>query len=373
MIRKNNILLWLVITLPLSFILISTWVNSQISKQDYDYEMGYVDESESYLHKSISLILDLQAHNEGKEMGSEIIRQTSLIPKQELIYYLDNLSLKDNPVRKIIKNVIDGYVFRGIDNDANDPFILRIARVRERKGVPYIDKYEQVEKWEDGDGTFFTYVVDVDTSINCSTVGEIRPIELEIPMHGNQLLARNTLRKIINMDIDNHNSPATHNKLFWQFVDDKDGEHINKNYPGYEDHWDKKAVVLNSYDMDGLYEKFHETKDWRKTYRSFEFITPIYINPEKDLAGRPYVKDGVKQEHYPIILNIVYNYEDVIDSMPEIKGWLDNYKNRRKELLREHEREKLYQTLNIIGLAFCIILSQYVVHLSGKERKSEPS
>jgi hypothetical protein len=331
MIRKNSVkalgFFMAVITLSFGSTL---WYYKDYLKKDVEYNMGYVDEAEWYLIETVLHLKLTQAHDNGQSQRNSALLIIDEYDKKDVSIFLDNLSSIGNPVRQALYDVVKGFYFDGIQNDANDSFIMR---------------------YQDG------WTIDMDDSSNCSTVGSVRTLDKEYPMHANPKLAKIAFERITKGMIEDYSKPAIYKPIFFQFVSDPDGDLIKDNVDGYEDHFDKKAVILKSYDLEGLKAYFHKTQSWEKTFRSFEFITPTYLDPRIDLAGRPYVQNGIKTGNHPIIINTVFNFADVIRNMPEIKTKLDNYKARREELRRNYIKTETTLLLVIILLSIIFFVS----------------
>lgn len=251
--------------------------------------------------------------------------------KESIAKAIDNYEQANNPVRKIISNVMLEDYFRNIVSDMTDPFVLKGNRI------------------------------ELDQSENCSYFGDVRKVEQEMLMHANPYLAKMMLTRILLADTGDKDRP-----IFFQFITDpysdvdyqKDFDNIPDNFKG------KKATVLETYDMAGLKKKFMETGSWVITFGTFEFITPSYIYNKEDIAGRPYVESGLKTGIERLSINTVFNFKLVIDNNPSLRSELKMYEKDREYLVEKHtSRERSLYLILILVMIICFITMSFSSYL----------
>jgi len=277
---------------------------------------------------------ELLAHLALDRLGEDYLSDT-----EQVSYDLDNFYEPNNPIRLAIAETTENYYFDNIKSDSTDPFVTF------------------------GEG------ISADKSDDCATFGETRSFEEEYGMHANPDLAEEAFFRINIASVENYGKGARNKPIFFQFCTHPDGENIREDYGnGYAVHSEKRAYVLESYDLDGLKAKFYETNSWEEVFYAFEFITPTYIFYKSDLAGRPFVEYGRRTDAKRLAINIGFNFKAVIDNNPDIKSALVGYSKRADAVLRWHTGVETTLLLIIfLVLIVCSLCMFYVGHLTKEE------
>lgn len=281
---------------------------------------------------------NLVALKDGEYLRLEIEHDINGLESVNIANALDNYLDANNPIRTIITEHISDYYFMGIVSDSTDPFVTL------------------------GDMIVF------DDSADCSTVGSYRTFEQEFPMHANPELAENTFYKI------SHGTNQGELKYF-QFIDYPEGQKIKGDYSSeYWEHADKKAFVLDTYNMKGMKDHFIKNPDWKSLFGPFEFIATTYIYEKMDLAGRKYIEDGTRTGYSRLAINIGFRFIQIINNNPKLKTELERI---------DYEKERAYvymvttqRTLIIVGYLFLmvsVVSMAYTIKILESQGKDEGS
>lgn len=323
-IRKNtvNSFGFLIIGIILLFVLVISFFteNLHIWKEK---DISYVDNAEWALLSTTWILKMQQATDDGImlrdrtyfNLGNDYMNNLDQVAND-----LDHLFDLNNPIRTALLSATNGYLFDNIVSFNTDPFSIY--------GIIFVE----------------------DESGDCAGFGDFRSFTDEYGMHANPDLAeKQAFYRIQTGDIDNYGRGAINKPIFFQFDDHPDGIKIKKDYgPDYVDHKDKRAWILETYDLAGLKKSFYETKDWRKVFLAFEFVTPTYLFHKTDLAGRPYVMEGLRTDIKRLSIQTTFNFKEVVDNMPELRSELTRFEERRKEI------EQWYQ-ITMLTLYFVLI------------------
>lgn len=214
---------------------------------------------------------------------------------QALKYDIENLT-NDSRFQTILSKNINGK-YLNIENDNNDIWVASLDRII------------------------------YDKSINCSKNGELRTWDVEISMHWNKELAKNSIDRIINQE--------TEYPIFWEYLTPKDKNHIKITYANYDN---LKNVFLKE-GINGL-----------KTY---EFLVPIYINKHNDILNIPDVDNlGQNNNNNKIIITQGFSVYDQITNNHKDK--LNKFNNDYKNIELEYENSK--QILQIEAILMSILM-----------------
>lgn len=307
MIRKNTIFgFGFLIILIISIFCAITWACYENLEYWYDKDMTYIDDSE-WGALSTTLLLKLeQANIYGQGLGERInykLKNAYEDQYEQIAYDLDHYSEPDNPIRKAVAETIENFYFDNIISNNTDPFVV------------------------------FGETISADNSDDCASFGNSRTFEDEYGMHANPELAKIAFYRIKIADVENYGKGAVHKPIFFQFIDHPYGVKIKKDYGLlYKEHENKKAWILDTYDIAGLKKSFYETRDWRKVFYAFEFITPTYLFYKTDLAGRFFVENGLRTDVDRFAINVTFIFKSVVDNMPELRSLLTQYEERRIEV-----------------------------------------
>lgn len=280
-------------------------------------DMERLAEEEWGLLESALIMTNDYGKSEGRYLRSEIHSEIKSLDleNEELIFHLDSYIQPNNPVRQVLTSILKDYRFKNIDSDSTDPFVTL------------------------GDSIVY------DQSGDCSLLGSFRTFGEEYPMHANPDLAESLF---YNISKGSQNGYLT----FFQFLDHPNGENIRKDYPEiYDEFKNKKALVLNSYNLKGLKEKYMESYSWEEVFLAYEFIATTYIYEKQDLSGRNFIENGMRTEVDRLAINLGYNFKYVIDATPHLITQLEKY-----DWERARSKAYLYSTLFTLILVELLLL-----------------
>ncbi|MDX1285263.1 MAG: hypothetical protein R3182_09630, partial [Draconibacterium sp.] len=153
---------------------------------------------------------------------------------------------------------------------------------------------------------------------------------------------------------------SIYDPIFFQFMDHPNGELIKANYgEQYIDHANKRALVLESFDLQGLKNEYERTGSWEDVFHAFEFIAPTYVYEKRDMAGRPYIINGRLTGNKKLSINVVFNYKNVIDHNPDLKTALEAFDWKRREEFLFKEQTALVLYMSVILLIIIGVLSMF--------------
>ena len=263
--------------------------------------------------KQIKIVLD-------NEYGDDYDRLTN-----DLENYLE----PNNYIRQTITAIVGDYKFRGIMSNSTDIIV-----------------------------TYGTNIV-WDESEDCSLLGSYRSFQEEVPMHANPPLAEKILYQI------GKGIPSSSRKpLFWQFMDHPKGENIRDKYPGiYDEFKDKKAYILESYDLHGLEKAYRKENSWEDVFRSFEFLTPVYIYDEMDIAGRPYIVNGRATGVDRLAIIAGFDLYQVILDSPEAMVALERFDEQRHDIIVFRDKVELLLTF-VSFISFLVAMVSMIITVS---------
>ncbi len=252
------------------------------------------------------------AKRESEEIGRNISREIATLSQEEIANLLDNYREPENPIRTAVVTSLEGNYHRDIKADNMDGF--------------------STLGWE----------VSEDGSSDCVSFGPSRDFIQEASMHANPYQAISMFSDIASGNIENLNISSTSHPLMMEFSDNPFGTTENQdNYiaeGGYihPDHLGKRSLVLSSYDMAGLEEHFKEGMNWRATFFSYEFVSTTYLFAKEDLAGRPFIENGINiQDRKRLAINTVFNLRTVIENTPRLLRDLSRFQWLRDEALTD--------------------------------------
>lgn len=187
-----------------------------------------------------------------------------------------------NKLLDILRKSIEGDIIFDMDlykKDNNDPF--------------YMD-------WEK---------LIADLSANCAIDGAtVRSYSQEISGQFNKVLARNALYGM---------RDGGQEYYIWHYLQVRAGS----------DYYNM-IKNLQYVDMDILKEKFYESNGDYRVLEKFEFLVPMYIYRDKDLAGNEIISaSGHKQNNYQLILVQGFNIVDILEHFNHINHIKNTHKN----------------------------------------------
>ena len=283
-------------------------------------------EEMSLLENSLMLYIK-QAKKVGQSQVDTFTREVEYTigsDPQVLSDVYDSYSEPNNPIRSILVGILSGYYFDDVVGFDMDPFIVI--------------------------GNF----IGLDDSPDCASYGSYRSVFDEYTMHANPYLARMVFERIMKGDTDDI--------LFFQFKSHSHGidmQSVYKKQYGItipEEHQNKLAQDLISYDMAGIREYFYRTESWEDTFESLEFIVNTQIYDKANVAGQLYIDNGVHTGVKRLSINTVFNFKTAV---------LGNNSLLRKDLsrfkmLRDHNKEQLIFVSNLVYI-FTILLTIIMV------------
>lgn len=337
-VRKSGIItLSFVVLTFISFLLFSVYSDIERIQYERNIAVQNVLYGKWLIIESIFYGKAAQAGKDGTLLKERIIRdiddhyQGDFPSLKEDLYDLD----KDNhPIVNILAANLKGYYFDNIVNDANDPFVIVLNE----------------------EGLILT-----DTSVNCSAVGRTRTFPQEHPMHGNVELSEIAFNRLAVEQEPNYTGGVFPRPIMFQFESHSDGIVTKEEYDGiYEEFNFKKAQQLSSYDLEGIKQYFLESGgNWKKTFEALEFLWPVYLYPDRDLAGVPRVNNrGEKIDNRVLGIVVVFNFRDVLENAPREREklvLLDSEINRLQEQFVSDQRYLLLKGLATLVMALIII------------------
>jgi len=333
----------------------------QENQTNYTQTIDLIDSNEWLLLSNTLLAYIEKAQSEGVFMVEEVAYRSETVfngNSPHLANAIDTYSQPNNPFRIIISEVFKDSYFNNIRANNMDPFFL--------KG----------------------YFVEEDNSDDCASFGSSRSVEDEFKMHANPYLARYLFYTILSADLENVGKAPIENVLFMQFDTHSEGVDLQTPYANEygivipEDQVNKKALVLESYDLEGLKTYFLATKSYEKTFEAFEFVVPSYIYSNEDISGRLYIEGGKRTSVDKLIINVVFNFKSVINNNSTLRKDLDLFKQARltaktkydtvHDLLhRRYTSNERLTYFIIILLSIVCFMSLYFTQKLTKEFSSE--
>lgn len=301
-----------VITSFLAIMMVIEFTNIKQFELTKDNALNQVIEAEwNYIYSNIQANYS-GAKEQSKNIKSNIIQDVdnSKLTNTTLKEKLDAaIKGTDTTIISLIGENIEGVYYKGIKNDANDPFVITRDKILS------------------------------DLSLNCSAENRTRSFEEEVGMHFNKILAEQALHSIVMQESK---------EVFWNFVE------VNKEYPWYDDIKNMKTM-----DIENLKALFLKHKDI-KALETFEFISTSYIYEKKDIVGEAIIDfNGViNKDANQLFVNSVFNITDVIKSSAVESVVIAGYEKDIQEIEKDFvaKRNYNYALMIIEGLAYFVTL-----------------
>lgn len=272
-----------------------------------------------------------KAESEGQLLGEDLLEKIyERWTIEEMHDVLRSLEDDDNYIYTIFREVIGEYFFMGIDNDANDPFIVVLGKEP---------------------------LIAADYSVNCASDGRTRTFLEEYPMHADIPLAEfafTLIRLMADVNIDRTNP------IMFQF-------------PAHSD----PDFKLTAWDLSGFKDYFMKSKgDWKKTFEAHEFIVPTYLFPDRDLSEQPMISDkGYSTDSRVLVVNNVFNFKDVLLQQSADRESLMLY-DKELELIDEKYTQQIryeYSTGVFLIIITIMLILQVIFDKKEKEVHTCPN
>ena len=308
----------LIIIMVISGILIqeTVWQVELIQKH-------YTEVRQSLLERKwntvVSQLDELQEENFilAESMSQEVIRSLEQYEASVLDEQLARVGYEDTVIQQAVDKAIAGVYFRGIVRETNDPFALIIGKGEE-------------------DSFIFSNFSQTSAVINPTYSLEQEYGMLE-RLTGDDILARHTLQKIVNLDVG---SPSE-SYLFLQVEEREDGA--------------ISAITLR--ELKQLF--FAYRGNVERVFEGIEFLAPYYIYRDGAISGAPRLENRMKTDARIIGMISSFGYISVLERDTSFQVAL-NYHDELLQVNREkyaaEERNTLIISLLVMGIIYVLLI-----------------
>ncbi len=266
-------------------------------------QFGYVEGALSgYLIDANQFGMDL-----AKSVKMDILEFYKLHPERTLSNDLDNLNQNNHPIINLVAKNFTGKWLNGVQNDNNDPFALM-------KDVGIVG----------------------DLSLNCSALGRTRTFEKEYTLHAVPVLAEGAIQRIVEQIPTLAEQGRTDALIGWSFLKPRIPEYTVKEFS------------IDS--LQALFMKYPTLE----ALASYEFLVPQYIDPTRDMTGKPNVSPaGMRNSTRQLIIVSGFNLIDQMNTNPVHRANFEKYNNDVKTTEAGFEANILLKQL--LSISLCIL------------------